>query len=595
MGQTNTPHIPRNTWVQRPKITQYPPASIGALWTQHTSPWGKVPFWEDIISTRGDLPIAKVTEPVGISGELDPDIYGAAVAEITRAIRDKETIIVACDYDCDGQTAGAAMIVCLRECHPDVRWVVPNRLVHGYGLNVDLVKKISPQGGVVITVDNGIANVEETKQLIDAGYKVVITDHHVPDPGNLPHTPFIANPKLGKQPDTPEYMVPGVWVAAKVALAAIKPFVSGDLHGFLTHYCNCLVALGIVSDVIELHPAIRQQLIVGLADLSACSPENATGIWALLEMSGIKPTQPITTRDISFYVAPKLNAAGRMGKAELGIELLKIIRGGEPYITPVRRMAAELKELNTERKKIEEQIIEVAKLQAQRYPAQWSHSLVLYSPDWHKGVLGIVAAKIAEEFHRPTIVLSGGEELDGSGRSVEGLDLLGCLASCVDLLTTYGGHLAAAGLGLPLDQLDLFRAKFDQAVAAVGIPENVTYQYDAELTSISILKDIRTYFFLNRFEPFGPLVEPIKVRLTGLYCDRIDNRGRALYFRLVDDSGDMPDTLWCNQYGAPAKWEEQFLGVKVDVLIIPTYLYFRGTAMPEYRLVDIRLSETSSS
>ena len=542
-----------------------------------------VPALQQLIQTRGDLSVPAVDHYVGIASENNLTTYMPAIELLTNAIANKQRIVVALDYDCDGQTAGACMIKTLRACSADVTWVVPNRLEHGYGLNVELITNAAAPGALVITVDNGITNHDEVKELKQQGYIVVITDHHLPEEV-LPEADAIVDPKVNLTEEDDEYMVPGVFVAAKTALHTAKQFVDEDTWGILLSYCNCLVGLGIVSDVIELHPEIRAQLLVSLAELNSCP---FLGLQSLLLMSGIKDNQPLTSTQIAYYVAPKLNAAGRMGKAEIGVELLLLEGATERERTEAMLKANALKFLNSERKIIERTIYDEALEMAEAYVQQHRNSVVLYKPEWHLGVLGIIAARIAEQFHKPTLILAGdGEELEGSGRSVDDFDLYTCLANCSDTLTRFGGHLVAAGVGLNKNNLETFRQRFDTEVAKLGIPEVITYQYDAVITLRELL-DIRWQLFLQNIEPCGNLNPNVVVRVNRVQVATAETKRDALYL-LLCDADDW--SVSANRYHAPDEWN-QYLGKVVDVLINPQPLYFSGTTLMDYRIVDIKLSE----
>lgn len=573
---------PNIIWQQRKGPKEVGANSIANIHDWYPNKFKGLQLVFDICQARGNLDTPEVKGAVGISSTEGLATYQPAIDAIIQAIDSKQRILIALDYDCDGQTAGACMVKVLRACGADVTWVVPNRLVHGYGLNVELITNAVPPGALIVSVDNGIANVAETKFLKELGYQVVITDHHIPDTEQLPEADALVDPKVNLQPEDPEYMVPGVYVAAKTALAVARKYVDSGTWGILHAYCNCLVGLGIVSDVIELHPEIRKQLLVSLADLNSC---RFTGIAALLDMARARADRPINSTFIAFYVAPKLNAAGRMGCAQDGVDLLLFEDISDKGYAEAAIMANKLKNLNADRKVIEGVIYEEALKQVPVLLEQYPNSLVLYDPNWHLGVLGIIAARVAEQYHRPTIVLSGaGEAIEGSGRSVDNLDLYGCLSNCQDVITGFGGHLVAAGVSLLSANLDTFRKRFEEEVSKAGIPTEITIEYDAEAT-VSDITDVRFHMFLDTIEPCGNLNPEVVIRLNFLKVLESSTRGENLSIVLKDNS----DRVFIgSKFKAPDAWKN-LDGKYVDVLVSLQPSYYTGSTNMEYRLVDIKV------
>lgn len=547
--------------------------------TQH------LPEIRDICQRRADYMLPEIKYPCGICDtKLNWDMYRPGVEMIQHAINLKQPIIVALDYDCDGQTAGACIVTVLKAAGANVSWVVPNRLDQGYGLNVDLIKGTGLKEALIVTVDNGITCVDEVNELRKLGHTIVVTDHHLQE-GELPEADAIINPKVCVQINNPEYMAPGVYVSAKTALLVAKDLVDETKYLELVSYCNCLVALGIVSDVIELNTLMRDQLLIGLAELNTIKH---AGIHSLLESCGAKDGQNITSNFLAFSVAPKLNAAGRMGAPEKAVELL-LTAGNESHdSTKVMLMANALLFLNSDRKIIEQDIFTTALEQLKTLPEKYKNTVVVYHENWHAGVLGIIAARLVEITNKPTIVLTKTKHgVEGSGRSVESFDLFQALQNCSRVLDHFGGHMVAAGVGLKEENLEAFKDRFEEEVTKLGLPTEVIRYIDADVT-ISTLCNIHFQMFLDTLEPHGPLNPELVLRIRNVEIYSIEFRGQVLVAVLSDRDGYM---LQCSKYRGPQEWlryREQL----VDVFVTPTAVFYTGRTEVKYNIVDIQLVRT---
>lgn len=540
----------------------------------------------ELVKVRGDWMNFQPVKNLPILNKKN--YYNTPAEYISLAIQNQQPICVCLDYDCDGQTAGAALVTCLQAAGAEVSWVVPNRLIQGYGLNVELIESRAEKGSLLITVDNGITNTTEVEQLQTDGYEVIITDHHNQE-GELPKAKFIVDPKLeppmeGEEFDD-EFMVPGVWVGAKLGLMIAAKVLGTQSEKFksLLSYCCCLVTLGIISDVIELNNTIVTQLRVGLCELVTTAHK---GIRALLANCGCKDNQDITSTFISYMVAPKLNAAGRMGKPELGVEiLLNEGRTNKDEMLALRQ-ANTLKYLNDDRKIIEQEIFDEAVLLADELIKKYPNILVIYRKEWHLGVLGIVAARLIEKYNIPVIVASNkanSSEVEGSCRSVNDLNLFQCLGECKDVLISFGGHDVACGLRLELDKLEDFRQKINEVVASHQSTEQKVIKFDL-IVNIASLYDIRWQMFLNNLEPQGNKNECLILELVDVKIKNIEQKRNSIYIT-VEDNNDY--ILTVNRF----RGDENLLRYKIDdkvcMLISPSVNYFNGTTMIEYRIVDI--------
>jgi single-stranded-DNA-specific exonuclease len=401
-------------------------------------------------------------DPASAGAFLHPDfrvhdpylMTGMAEARrrIDQALRRGEPVAVHGDYDADGITATFLLVGVLGELGADVRWRLPNRFSDGYGVSAAAVEELAGAGvKLLITVDCGINARDEVARAQALGMDVIVTDHHELE-GALPGC-TVVTPKLGTYPCR---HLAGVGVAFKLAHALLEDPGDElvDLPLALRPYTD-LVAVGTIADVVPLVEENRVLTTIGLGRLrSAPRP----GLAALLEVAGGRPG----TADagaVGFRLGPRLNAAGRLEDASIALELLG--SGDRDAALP---LALRLNELNRERQTIEAAILEAAVAMVPDPPPA---ALVLSSPEWHEGVVGIVASRVAERFHRPAILLSeGDDEAKGSGRSIAAFDLLGAVERTSDHLLTFGGHRAACGLRLRRDAIAAFRDAFVAEAAA---------------------------------------------------------------------------------------------------------------------------------
>ena len=379
---------------------------------------------------------------------------------IDQALRRSEPIAVHGDYDADGITATFLLVGILQELGADVRWRLPNRFSEGYGVSEAAVDELGASGvKLLITVDCGINARAEVARAQALGMDVIVTDHHELE-GDLPAC-VVVTPKLGTYPCR---HLAGVGVAFKLAHALLEDPGDElvDLPLALRPYAD-LVAVGTIADVVPLIEENRVLTAIGLGRLrSAPRP----GLAALLEVAGGRPGT-VDAGAVGFRLGPRLNAAGRLEDASIAIELL-----GAPDRETALPLALKLNELNRERQVIEAAMLEAAVAMVPDPPPP---ALVLSAPDWHEGVVGIVASRVAERFHRPAILLSeGGDEAKGSGRSIPAFDLLGAVERTSGHLVAFGGHRAACGLRLRRAAIPAFREAFVAEAAAALSADDLT-------------------------------------------------------------------------------------------------------------------------
>src|SRR5262245_20270614 len=379
----------------------------------------------------------------------------AAADRLLAAVRGGKRLRVYGDYDVDGVTGTAILLEGLRLLGADVDFYVPNRLEEGYGLNADALRQIASEGAsVVVTVDCGIASLEEAREAKRLGLELIVTDHHEMKP-TLPDAAVLVHPRL---PGTsyPFGGLCGSAVAFKLAWALAMRECGGEkvtpvFREFLLD-AVALAALGVVADVVPLVDENRIIVRYGLNRLRQAPP---MGLKALCEAAGLEPGTELRASDVAFRLAPRINAVGRLGQARLAVDLLTTTRREQAV-----DLARHLEALNAQRQKLERQTTGEARELVEKNGWDDGPALVLARPGWHAGILGIVAGRMAELYGRPALVISlpgatreGEVRLAvGSGRSITGVALHEVLASCGDLLAGHGGHGAAAGFKLAPEQ-----------------------------------------------------------------------------------------------------------------------------------------------
>ncbi|MGH2939418.1 MAG: single-stranded-DNA-specific exonuclease RecJ [Solirubrobacterales bacterium] len=405
---------------------------------------------------------------------------------ILAAIEAGERITVHGDFDVDGVSATALMISTLRELGADCDWLIPDRIADGYGLSSENVVKLAERGtGLLITVDCGITAVEQVRQAQALGMEVVVTDHHQRDE-ELP-------PCLILHPEVSNYPFPslcGTAVAWKLACALRE---GGGAEKDLD-----LVALATVADVVPLVGENRSLVKRGLAEMRRTK---RAGLKALMEGSRCDPSR-LDEGDLGFRLAPRINAAGRLYRADAGVELL--LTEDEER---AKQIAAELGRANSERRATEREVDAAAEAARRELPDELkeANGLVLAGDRWHPGVVGIVASRLVERHHRPVVVISldgeGGGR--GSGRSIPGFDLHAALDACSEHLESFGGHKAAAGLSLRAENVEAFRAAFVAHAGEVLGPDDLrrSERIDAMIGGVGLGLDLAEE--LGQLAPFG--------------------------------------------------------------------------------------------
>ena len=415
-----------------------------------------------------------------------------AVDRITTAIGENEKILVYGDYDVDGTTSVASMYLFLKSIHKAIDFYIPHRYKEGYGISKAGIDFAKENGfTLIISLDCGIKSVELIDYAASMGIDFIVCDHHLPDE-IVPNAVAILNAKQ-KDCNYPYKELCGCGVGFKLMCAIEEQL---QLPGQPSLQYLDLVATAIAADIV---PVTGENRILAYYGLKKVNANPNIGIAALIELSGLK--NELRINNLVFMIAPRVNAAGRMDDAGKAVQL---------FIAETKEIALDFaKQLhsdNTERREADKSITKEAIEQLQATP-DWMDrkSTVVFQPHWHKGVVGIVASRLIEHHYRPTIVLTqSGEYAAGSARSVPGFNLYEAIHACKEHLLAYGGHFAAAGMTLALDQIDAFRNKFEEVVSSTLPDELLTPEIviDTELK----LSDINTKFFsiICQMEPFGP-------------------------------------------------------------------------------------------
>ncbi len=417
-----------------------------------------------------------------------------AVERLERAIERREKVLIYGDYDVDGTMAVVVLLTALRALRAQVDAYIPHRLTDGYGMRVPVVEKAAADGvRVVLSVDTGIREHEVISRARELGVDTIVTDHHLPD-GHLPPALAILNPK---RPDCayPDKNLAGVGVAFKLAQGLFTKLRGGLPEKTLQSYLK-IVAIGTIADVVPLSAENR---IIARHGLAGLAQPSQVGLKALIDVAGLNGKAP-SAGDVAFRIAPRLNAAGRMENASDVIELFTTADESRACA-----IADRLNRLNQERQRTEDEILNAVIAAFERDPGRAArYSLVVAGENWHRGVIGIVAQRVVEKYHRPALVIGIEQGIgQGSGRSISGFHLLNALTDASDLFERFGGHAQAAGFTLPAERIGELQRRLEDYARATLRPQDLepTQRVDAEITLEEITDSL--YENLCDMEPFG--------------------------------------------------------------------------------------------
>ena len=504
---------------------------------------------------------------------LLPDME-KAVERINDAIFDGERICVYGDYDCDGVTSTTILYSYLEAQGADVTYMLPERERDGYGLSNQVVDRIAATGTrLIVTVDNGISAVEEAKYIKEKGMELVVTDHHL-EGDELPDCVAIVDPHRNDW-DCPFEDYAGCGVALKLCCA-----MEGSNEEVMQEFAD-IAALGTVADMVPLTGENRKIVLYGLRLLNTY---RKPGIEAILEKAGLSD-KTLDSTSISFGIAPRINAAGRMGTAERALDLLL---ADDPY--SASEMAEEVNVMNTQRHTEEDKIFTEAIAYLQDHP-EVAHLpiLVVSGKGWHEGVLGIVASKLLERYLRPVIVLTDkGDLCKGSARSIEGFSIYDAMNSCRDMLNTFGGHELAAGMSIKPELLDEFRVRINEyayEMQTVYPETRIDCKLNPAGLSLDLLDSIRM------MEPFGTGNTSPVFGLYGVVLDSVQGMGNeGRHKRLTfhkDGNNTQVNGIFFNQPEFPYQ-----RGDKVDLVVTLGRNEYRGNVSLSVYVRDIRPAGT---
>lgn len=416
-----------------------------------------------------------------------------AVDRLNQALRQKERILIYGDYDVDGTTAVALVFKFLKQFYSDLDFYIPDRYNEGYGISFTGIDYAVNNGfSLIISLDCGIKAVEKINYALERGVDFIVCDHHVPD-DELPHAVAVLDPKRLDCAYPYKHLCGcGVGFKFMQAFAINNEIDITTLYPFLD-----FVAVSIASDIV---PITGENRILAFYGLKQLNQNPSLGLKTITDITGLTEKE-ITISDIVFKIGPRINASGRIQLAREVVELL--VTNDVPF---AKKRCEEIDQHNQTRKDLDKSITDNAISMLESDESTKSRkSIVVYNPDWHKGVIGIVASRLSENYYRPTVVLTHSNGfITGSARSVPGFDIYKAIESCRDLLENFGGHMYAAGLAMKEENVEEFKRRFDEFVGNNILPVQTQPQIDIDVEIQ--FKEITPKFFriLKQFSPFGP-------------------------------------------------------------------------------------------
>ena len=562
IAEQNTEELEMNAMDDEPWSEQKYAATLAAQQKE-------VGLLAGILAARGITdPTEALTLLAGEEELSDPMLLtdmDKACARILEAIDKEQTIVVYGDYDVDGVTATALLYQHLKGMGASVKCMLPSREGDGYGLSKNAIQSIHDKGcQLIVTVDNGISALEEAEFAASLGVDLIVTDHHLPHDA-LPKAVAVVDPRRADD-HSPFKGLCGAGVAFKLCAA-----LDGCPPEEMLDYCGDLAAVGTVADVMPLTGENRTLVKAGLKLLQQT---DRPGISALLEEVGLEG-KPITAENVSYAIAPRINAAGRMDNAVTALQL--VLCEDEERAA---ELAHKLNEINVARQETEQEIVKAAQQQLDAEPAILEDRVILiWGRDWHPGVIGIVASRLVEKTGRPVIVVSVDEhgEGKGSGRSVQGFNLHECIASCEDILLRFGGHAMAAGLSVREENLPELRRRLNEWAArecAVLFTPPLECDLSIHLDRITV-ESVRR---LEQLAPYGAENPTPVFVLEKAVIDGIFSVSEGKHCRLRLRQGNA--SIYAVWFGMPPEQLPYTMGDVVDAAVnLSVYESLRGAQL----------------
>ena len=562
IAEQNTEELEMNAMDDEPWSEQKYAATLAAQQKE-------VGLLAGILAARGITdPTEALTLLAGEEELSDPMLLtdmDKACARILEAIDKEQTIVVYGDYDVDGVTATALLYQHLKGMGASVKCMLPSREGDGYGLSKNAIQSIHDKGcQLIVTVDNGISALEEAEFAASLGVDLIVTDHHLPHDA-LPKAVAVVDPRRTDD-HSPFKGLCGAGVAFKLCAA-----LDGCPPEEMLDYCGDLAAVGTVADVMPLTGENRTLVKAGLKLLQQ---SDRPGISALLEEVGLEG-KPITAENVSYAIAPRINAAGRMDNAVTALQL--VLCEDEERAA---ELAHKLNEINVARQETEQEIVKAAQQQLDAEPAILEDRVILiWGRDWHPGVIGIVASRLVEKTGRPVIVVSVDEhgEGKGSGRSVQGFNLHQCIASCEDILLRFGGHAMAAGLSVREENLPELRRRLNEWAArecAVLFTPPLECDLSIHLDRITV-ESVRR---LEQLAPYGAENPTPVFVLEKAVIDGIFSVSEGKHCRLRLRQGNA--SIYAVWFGMPPEQLPYTMGDVVDAAVnLSVYESLRGAQL----------------
>ena len=562
IAEQNTEELEMNAMDDEPWSEQKYAATLAAQQKE-------VGLLAGILAARGITdPTEALTLLAGEEELSDPMLLtdmDKACARILEAIDKEQTIVVYGDYDVDGVTATALLYQHLKGMGASVKCMLPSREGDGYGLSKNAIQSIHDKGcQLIVTVDNGISALEEAEFAASLGVDLIVTDHHLPHDA-LPKAVAVVDPRRADD-HSPFKGLCGAGVAFKLCAA-----LDGCPPEEMLDYCGDLAAVGTVADVMPLTGENRTLVKAGLKLLQQT---DRPGISALLEEVGLEG-KPITAENVSYAIAPRINAAGRMDNAVTALQL--VLCEDEERAA---ELAHKLNEINVARQETEQEIVKAAQEQLDAEPAILEDRVILiWGRDWHTGVIGIVASRLVEKTGRPVIVVSVDEhgEGKGSGRSVQGFNLHECIASCEDILLRFGGHAMAAGLSVREENLPELRRRLNEWAArecAVLFTPPLECDLSIHLDRITV-ESVRR---LEQLAPYGAENPTPVFVLEKAIIDGIFSVSEGKHCRLRLRQGNA--SIYAVWFGMPPEQLPYTMGDVVDAAVnLSVYESLRGAQL----------------